>query len=1713
LHLHAIVNPDAPLTLDSLTTVMLRGTVNAGRLIIGPDGHFTMQPVLPPLDIYSRVENEGRIDVVGPSNTMQDSLINLPGALLRIDAGDPSYLSADLYASQLRNGGTVELINTNAASSAAATRSGFALLNESGGTLLSAAGAGTGGRILDAPLDNRGTVTVAHSLSLPGAFATHVNDGIVRLTSGDLTVSGASASFTNRDSIVVGAGRTLTVTGGSFSNASTPTAGVIAGTGTVDVSGTGFANDGVLAPGLSPGILGWLGALPFGSASVLDIELAGTTPGTQYDRLDASGSAATLGGTLNVSFTGGFTPAGGEQFTVFTFGSHTGDFATVNLPALSGGLTWQRTLTPTSMVLTVSGAFVGAPPGTDVVWTGGSSTNWTDPANWVPAVPGTGDDVWIRADAPNQPVVTGVRVVDSLTVQGNATVTVPNAADTLVVGGSLDGGSPGPAAFAGSGAVRLTGAGQTVRGRLPSLAVTGTIAAADSVLVTGNLAVSGSGDFDVGPHAVTVGAAFSTSAAATLTMQNAGGRVNVVGPATFGGGSTAGRLTAGTLRLLSDLAQSGDPQSFAPSGAHLTVLNGTGGTLTFATPAQSGGSHFHHLTVDMAGTASNGGELVVNGNLNISDNDQFAPSGIVGGSGNRITVVGSATISQNQTAAVLTSDVLRFGGAVNRVGGAVVDGDTVEFFGTSQTVPTNLSSAFALKVTGNPVLFTGATSWRGMLVAGSGRASIGAATVSVDSTFTTAGSGTLEMADPAGVLSVGGTATFGGGSTVGLLTAGTLDLRGSFTQTGGTSATSFAASGTHLTHFNNPGFTEMDPMPIAITVGFANPDVSAGSRFHDLTIDQGIDATFNSRVAASGAVAKPVYAGISGSTLEVLGDLTLDGAQNGAVFLDTALVGGVFMPNLSSQDYSIATVVFTGSGQTVPVFPHFVGVVIRGDSVVVADGATMLGLVVDGTGMADIGGNVQTGNFETRDQGRLRQTGGSLFVQGNATFGGGSTAGLLTGGTLSVTGNFTQTGSNSTSAFSASGSHVTELVGSSPQTVDFGDPDFSASRFEHLMIAGSGGANFASDAVAAGQLRTPAIAGGITRTVSGSGTELLWVLGLDADSLVVDGVALQATDGAPIVRFDDITFANQNPGLVQLTLARAAGDHVFSRITFQTTPDPGSAYISLTDADGTAATPFSVTMDQPSPADPGGFAFTDDIAILNWPLGARLLGTVRNAVGGVPIAGAAVDLKAGPNATENDPTVQSTVTDGLGAYSLNGLATGDYTLFVSASGFITGSVAGIALVAPGADTVDVALSPLQQSGETRIVLSWSASPPDLDSYLLVPDTLGGAPFYVYYGSPGDSGAYPFSRLDNDVTSGYGPETITIQQQLQGVYQYRVHDYTNGDDAGSTALLASEARVDVYQNNTLVQTFTVPNAPGTLWTVFELDGGTITPINTMSGDVPAPAQLGGTVRTAVGGLEIFNALVELKAGANATENDPTLLSTFTDDAGGYTFSGLTPGNYTIYVSASGFVTANVMGIVLNPGQAATVDVALSPVQPAGRIQVVLSWGATPLDLDAYLLVPDTSGGSPFPVSYASLGDSTFYPYATLDNDVTSGFGPETITIYEQVAGVYQFRVHDFNAGDDPASTTLLASQARVDVYRDNTLTNTFTVPNQPGSLWTVFELSGGVITPIGTISGDPPVLSPPGAAMQSPSTVKTKSPRTASVSLARPVLAKATAPSP
>lgn len=147
-----------------------------------------------------------------------------------------------------------------------------------------------------------------------------------------------------------------------------------------------------------------------------------------------------------------------------------------------------------------------------------------------------------------------------------------------------------------------------------------------------------------------------------------------------------------------------------------------------------------------------------------------------------------------------------------------------------------------------------------------------------------------------------------------------------------------------------------------------------------------------------------------------------------------------------------------------------------------------------------------------------------------------------------------------------------------------------------------------------------------------------------------------------------------------------------------------------------------------------------------------------------------------------------------------------------------------------------AISPVMDSLDgLRVVLSWGATPNDLDSHIVYPEN------HVYFSEKQGRDAH----LDVDDTDSYGPETITLRKKRFGeTYVYAVRDFTNSGSLQSSALSHSQAKVFVYIGQSLVRTYYVPhNQIGNLWTVFRITGnGEIQDINNLQSVDGAVADL-------------------------------------------------------------------------------------------------------------------------------------------------------------------------------------------------------------------------------------------------------------------------------
>lgn len=242
----------------------------------------------------------------------------------------------------------------------------------------------------------------------------------------------------------------------------------------------------------------------------------------------------------------------------------------------------------------------------------------------------------------------------------------------------------------------------------------------------------------------------------------------------------------------------------------------------------------------------------------------------------------------------------------------------------------------------------------------------------------------------------------------------------------------------------------------------------------------------------------------------------------------------------------------------------------------------------------------------------------------------------------------------------------------------------------------------------------------------------------------------------------------------------------------------------------------------------------------------------------------------------------------------------------------------------------------------------------------------------------------------------------------------------------------------------------------------------------------PGTVTGIVTNALTGQPIAGATVRV---------DGSSASTTTGADGRFTLSGAPSGTRTLRTSANGFITeTRVMNIPAN----STVDqsIALTPGRPGGEITIVLTWGSQPADLDAHLSGPDRSSGR-FHLYYFNPAAPSLDPYATLDVDDITSFGPETITISRDpttglfVAGEYRYWVHNFST-----SPEFDVSNARVVVNSGAAQLDTFDVPGGASGLdiWRVVNLTidaaGNVnLTPVQSFASgfdDTPFAVPSGA---------------------------------
>jgi hypothetical protein len=251
-----------------------------------------------------------------------------------------------------------------------------------------------------------------------------------------------------------------------------------------------------------------------------------------------------------------------------------------------------------------------------------------------------------------------------------------------------------------------------------------------------------------------------------------------------------------------------------------------------------------------------------------------------------------------------------------------------------------------------------------------------------------------------------------------------------------------------------------------------------------------------------------------------------------------------------------------------------------------------------------------------------------------------------------------------------------------------------------------------------------------------------------------------------------------------------------------------------------------------------------NVKIVTQAVCGNLIGTVKNAVTLAAVPMATVAIIGQPRTTQ---------TNANGEFRLNCVRpAGTHQLLAAAAGFTLGGGFGLVPMSGDSAAVDIRLQPLAVSS-IAIRLDWGALPGDLDLRFTGPDNMGGR-FQVVYAFPTP---VPYVRLDQDVSMGFGPETITLSSLtvgtfVPGIYRVWVLNVTalQSGGAGSTFDM-SNAVVTVFTIGAAgmnqVGRFEVAQAAGmqdsSLWHPCDLDvtaNGTVTvvPVQLMEPGGPA-----------------------------------------------------------------------------------------------------------------------------------------------------------------------------------------------------------------------------------------------------------------------------------
>jgi len=172
---------------------------------------------------------------------------------------------------------------------------------------------------------------------------------------------------------------------------------------------------------------------------------------------------------------------------------------------------------------------------------------------------------------------------------------------------------------------------------------------------------------------------------------------------------------------------------------------------------------------------------------------------------------------------------------------------------------------------------------------------------------------------------------------------------------------------------------------------------------------------------------------------------------------------------------------------------------------------------------------------------------------------------------------------------------------------------------------------------------------------------------------------------------------------------------------------------------------------------------------------------------------------------------------------------------------------------------------------------------------------------------------------------------------------------------------------------------------------------------------------------------------------------------TDTSGNFSIALRRGGAATIVAEAGGPLSNTLRVGPFTADSSVTGCLVLS--QAGAGVTMKLTWGEFPSDLDTHIVTPSGTH-----VYYAARGSLTAAPFAGLDVDDVTSYGPEVLTLTRLMVGTYKYYIYNFSGyGAGP----IAAASARVELNIPGRAAELFTPPSAGETSatrsWLLFEL--------------------------------------------------------